>query len=842
MKFTLSWLKMHLDTDAKLDDIAATLTRIGLELEDIKDPTAGLGSFRIAHVVEAVQHPNADRLRVCTVDTGDGIVSVVCGAPNARTGMKGVFAAPGSFIPGTNVTLKVGEIRGVQSAGMLLSQREMGLGDDHSGIVDLPADAPVGVPYVAWAGLDDPLIEVNVTPNRGDCFSVRGIARDLAAAGVGTLKPWRPPIVPEVVASPIEHADGDSAFVLNEVRDVFRRDPGWKIDWPEACPWILGRTIRNVKNSPSPKWMQDRLTSIGLRPINALVDVTNFFTVDLGRPLHVFDIAKLTGKVLTLRPGRGETFRALNGKDYTATPEDCVIADAAGVQSLAGVIGGEATGCDSTTTAVFVECALFDPVRIALTGRRHQVVSDARQRFERGIDPALMPDAVEAATAMILELCGGEPGHVTEAGAQPHWQRDATLRFARIASFGGSDIPADEAVESLQRLGFAVRQRDAEKVTVAVPSWRNDVAAPVVLDQAPGLDPAIAATAAAGCLEIEPECDLIEEVLRLRGLDAVPPVSLPRAAPVPQPTLTSHQQRAEQVRRTLAAQGLAECVTFSFMAAADAALFGATPAALRLSNPIASDLDQLRPTPIATLALAAKRNAARGWPDVALFELGPEFAIEAPDGQSLVAAGVRAGSTPRHWATPARPVDAFDAKSDLWAALGALGVPMDALMVSADAPGFYHPGRSGVVRQGPKTLLGSFGELHPRVLAALDMTGPVAAFTLNLDAVPEQKRRRRAAPDLPLFQPVRRDFAFLADVHITADAVLRAARGAERTLVSGVSLFDVYAGEKLPEGKKSLAIEVVFQPRERTLTDAEIEAACQKVIAAVVKATGAMLR
>lgn len=821
MKFTLSWLRTHLDTDAPLADITATLTRIGLELEGVQDPTAALATFRIARVVEAVQHPNADRLRVCTVDTGEGIVSVVCGAPNARTGMKGVFAAPGSFIPGTQTTLRVGEIRGVQSAGMLLSAREMGLGEDHSGIVDLPENAPVGVPYVRWAGLDNPVIEVNVTPNRGDCFSVRGIARDLAAAGIGTLQPWQPA----------------------RVEPRFGGGPRWRIDWPAACPWILGRTVRGVKNSPSPKWLQDRLTSIGLRPINALVDVTNFFTVDLGRPLHVFDVAKLTGEVLTLRRGAGETFRALNGKDYTATPEDCVIADAAGVQSMAGVIGGEPTGCDEATTAVFVECALFDPVRVALTGRRHQVVSDARQRFERGIDPALMPDAVEAATAMILELCGGEPGAVTEAGAQPAWQRDATLRFARIASFGGSDISADDAVDSLRRLGFGMRGRDAEKVTVAVPSWRNDIAAPVVLDQAADLDPAVAAKTAAGCVEIEPECDLVEEVLRLRGLDAVPPVSLPRVAPVPLPTLTSHQQRAEVVRRTLAAQGLAECVTFSFMAEADAALFGGTPDALRLSNPIASDLDQLRPTPIATLALAAKRNAARGWPDVALFELGPEFSVDARDGQRLVSAGLRGGNTVRHWSTPARPVDAFDAKADLWAALAALGAPVDALMVSAEAvPGFYHPGRSGVVRQGPKTVLGSFGELHPRVLAALDMTGPVVAFALNLDAVPEPKRRRRAAPELPQFQPVRRDFAFLADLAVTADAVLRAARGAERTLIAGVSVFDVYQGEKVAEGKKSLAIEVVFQPRERTLTDAEIEAACQKVVSAVVKATGATLR
>ncbi len=820
MKFTLSWLKTHLQTDATLQQITDTLTRIGLELEDVQDRGAALAPFRIARVVEAVQHPNADRLRVCQVDTGDDRVFVVCGAPNARTGMKGVFAAPGSFIPGTNTTLKVGEIRGVRSAGMLLSLREMGLGEDHTGIVDLPDDAPVGMPYARWAGLDDPVIDISVTPNRGDCFAVRGVARDLAAARIGTLKPWQPA----------------------KVAPQFRGGPRWQIDYPEYCPWILGRTIRNLRNGPSPQWLQDRLASIGLRPINALVDITNFFTIDLGRPLHVFDVAKLKGDVLTLRPGSGETFRALNGKDYSATPEDCAIADAAGVQSMAGVIGGEATGCDETTTSVFIECALFDPIRVALTGRRHQIVSDARQRFERGIDPALMPDAVEAATAMVLELCGGEPGEVTEAGKPPAWQRTATLRFERIAGLGGSDIPPDEAVTSLERLGFTVQRRDAARVTVAVPSWRNDIAAAIALEQADTLDPAIAAKAAEGCAEIEPEADLLEEVLRLRGLDAVPPVSLPRMSPVPLATLTPRQNRVALARRTLAAQGLAECVTFSFMSTGEAALFGDTPETLRLTNPIAADLDQLRPTPIATLALAAKRNAARGCPDVALFEVGPEFAEAAPDGQRLMAAGLRAGATPRNWLAPTRPVDAIDAKADLWSAMAAIGVPLDGLTLTQDAPAFYHPGRSATVRQGPKTVLGRFGELHPRVLAALDVTGPVAVFELDLDAVGDPKRRRRQPPDLPPFQPIRRDFAFLVDSAVTADALLRAARGADRTLITAASLFDVYQGDRLPPGKRSLAIEVVFQPRERTLTDAEIEAASQKVVAAVTKATGATLR
>jgi phenylalanyl-tRNA synthetase beta chain len=820
MKFTLSWLKTHLDTDASLQEITDTLTRIGLELEGVGNRGAALAPFRIAHVTEALPHPNADRLRVCKVDAGDGIVSVVCGAPNAHTGMKAVFAAPGTYIPGLSLTLKVGEIRGVVSAGMLLSAKEMSLGEDHSGIIELPADAPVGVSYAQWAGLDDPVIDISVTPNRGDCFSVRGVARDLAAAGLGTLKPFAPAIV-----SP-----------------VFDGGPRWEIAFPEACPWIIGRTIRRVRNSASPKWLQDRLTFIGLRPINALVDVTNFFTVDLGRPLHVFDVAKLSGDVLTLRRGAGEVMPALNGKDYTLDPEDCAIADAAGVQSIAGVIGGEATGCDESTTTVFVECALFDPVRIALTGRRHQIVSDARQRFERGVDPTLLPAAIEAATALILELCGGEPGTVTSAGAEPHWQRDATLRFARIADFGGSNIGSDEAVGSLERLGFTVRERDEDGVTVAVPPWRNDVAAAMTLDQSPSLDPAKAAKAAEGCARIEAENDLIEEVLRLRGLDAVPAVSLPRESPVPAVTLTPRQQRTALARRTLAAAGLLECVTFSFMAQAEAERFGAAPAALRLTNPIASDLDQLRPTPLATLALAAKRNAARGYSDVSLFEIGPAFAVDAPEGQRLVAAGLRSGATPRSWLAPQRPVDEMDAKGDLWALLSAVGVPLESLQVTAEAPPFLHPGRSGLVRQGPKTEMGYFGEIHPRLLAALDLPGPMVVFELNLDAVADPKRRKKAAADLPAFQPVRRDFAFLVDASVPADSLVRAAKGAERALITAVSLFDVFSGDKLPEGKMSVAIEVTFQPRGKTLTDPEIEAACQKVVAAVAKATGATLR
>ena len=817
MKFSLSWLRTHLDTEAGLDTITDRLTAIGLELERVEDPGAALAAFRIAHVVEAVQHPNADRLRVCRVDAGSEIVSVVCGAPNARTGMRGVFAPPGSVIPATGAVLKVGEIRGVESAGMLLSAREMGLGDDHAGIVELPDDAPVGMPYAAWAGLDDPVIEISVTPNRGDALSVRGVARDLAAAGLGTLRPWAPAPVPGM---------GESAV-------------SWAIDMPAACSWVLGRTVRGVRNGPSPAWLQRRLLSVGLRPISALVDITNFFTIDLGRPLHVFDADKVQGCVLRFRPGAGESFRALNGRDYVADPEDCVIADSAGVQSLAGVIGGEATGCTEATTSVFIECALFDPVHVALTGRRHAILSDARQRFERGVDPALLPQAIEAATQMILDLCGGDASTVVQAGAEPDWRRSATMRFARLGGLGGMDVPPDEAVAALTGLGFTVETRTADAVQVAIPSWRNDIAAPIALDQAPSLDPGRARAAAEGCAVIEPEVDLIEEVLRLRGLDNIPPVSLPRVAPVPPAVLTARQVRTALARRVLAAAGLVECVTFSFMDHGQATLFGEAPEALRLMNPIASDLDQMRETPVATLALAAQRNAARGATEARLFEVGPAFQAA---GQQVVAAGVLAGLTPRHPLAPKRDLGAMDAKAAALEVLAALGLPMESLSVTADAPGFYHPGRSGVVRQGPRLVLATFGELHPRVLQALDLPGPAAAFEVFLDRVPEPKRRRKSPPDLPAFQPVRRDFAFVVDADMAVDALLRAARGAERALIAGVSVFDIYMGENVPPGQKSVGIEVVLQPRERTLTDAEIEAAGAKVVAAVVKATGGSLR
>ncbi|MCB8883324.1 phenylalanine--tRNA ligase subunit beta [Acidisoma cellulosilytica] len=820
MKFTLSWLREHLDTDASLETITDKLTGIGLELEGIENPGAALAPFRIGHIIEAVQHPNADRLRACVVDAGEGPVSVVCGAPNARTGIKVVFAPVGATIPTSGLVLKAGEIRGVASNGMLCSARELGLGDDHDGIIELPEDAPVGARFVDYKGLDEPVIEIAVTPNRGDALSVRGVARDLAAAGIGVLKTWVPDAMP---------SNGPSAIT-------------WKIEGTEACSWVLGRTVRGVKNGPSPAWLQDRLRAIGLRPISALVDITNFFTIDLGRPLHVFDVAKVKGNLLTLRSGAGESFLALNGKEVTVTAEDCVIADAEGVVSLAGIVGGEASGCTETTTDVFIECAYFDPIAVALSGRRHQVASDARARFERGIDPALMPSALEAATQMVIELCGGEASEPVAAGAEPAWRRTAKLRFDRLKNFAGADIARDEAEGILRRLGFGLASGDDDSITVHVPSWRNDIAGKGVLEPARVLSADVLARVSAGVLEIEPEVDLVEEVLRIWGIDRVEPVSLPPLGAVPAASFTPRQGRALAIKRLFASRGLNEAVTFSFADHKVAALFGEAPESLRLVNPIASDLDQLRATPLITLSLAAQRNAARGFGDHGLFEVGPAFHEGVRGGQQVVAAGLRLGETPRHWLEPARGVTAMDAKADVWAALTALSLPLEALSVTTDAPGYYHPGRSGVVRQGPKVVLARFGALHPTLIRALDLPQHAVAFEIFLDAIPEPKRRKKAAPELSAFQPVRRDFAFVAASDTAAETVLRAARGSVRDLVTGVTLFDVYEGEKMEPGRKSLGVEVVFQPKDRSLTDAEIEEASAKVIAAVTKATGATLR
>jgi phenylalanyl-tRNA synthetase beta chain len=796
MKTTLSWLKSHLATNASLDDIVARLVMLGIEVEGVVDRAAALAPFRVAHVVSAEPHPNAERLRVCIVDTGSERLQVVCGAPNARTGMRGVFAPVGSTIPRTGLLLKQSMIRGVASNGMLCSGYEMGVSDDHDGIIELAPDAPVGESFARIAGLDDAIIEVKVTPNRADCLGVHGIARDLAAAGLGKL------ILPD--AAPVEGRFASPTWVHLATLDQ------------KACPLFIGRTIRGVRNGPSPRWLQDRLTAIGLRPISALVDITNFLTFDLNRPLHVFDTARIAGDLVVREARAGERIKALNGREYALDAEMTVIADDAEVLSLGGVIGGESTGCGETTTDVFVEAALFDPVRTAATGRKLSLQSDARYRFERGLDPAFVAPGMEIATRLILQLCGGEPSAPVVAGAVPEWQRSYRLRPDRVATLGGVDLPGETQRRILDALGFGIAEQNGA-MTVAPPSWRGD---------------------------IEGEADLVEEVLRVHGYDAIAAVPLERDTALPRPALDPAQRRVGFVRRTLAARGLVEAVTFSFMAASDAALFGGVKPELRLINPISADLDVMRPTILPNLLAAARRNADRGLADSALFEVGAQYHDDTPEGQATVAAGLRHGqSGPRHWRDPGRPIDAFAAKADALAALAAAGTPTENLQVSADPPSWYHPGRAGTLRLGAK-VLAHFGEVHPAVLAACALKGPAAAFEVFLDAVPPPRKAARGRAPLKLspFQPVERDFAFLVPADLPAETLLRAARSVDKKLIAEIRLFDIYAGAGLPAGRKSLAITVVLQPEEATLTDEQIEAFSTRLVAQVAKATGGELR
>ena len=799
MKFTLSWLKAHLDTDASLTEITDRLTMLGLELEGVEDRAAGFKPFRIAHVVEAVQHPNADRLRVCKVDAGDGVVQVVCGAPNARTGMKGVFAPAGTRIPGTGVDLKKGVIRGEESNGMLLSERELGLSDDHDGIIDLPPDAPVGTAWAEWAGLDDPVIDIAITPDRADCLGVRGVARDLAAAGLGTLKPLDTSPVKGTFESPLE----------------------WRIDLPAGreslAPIVVGRYFRGVKNGPSPKWMQDRLRAVGLRPISALVDITNYVMLDLGRPLHAYDPAKVEGGQLTIRMARpGEKYLALNGKEYVFDADMLVIADAHGADDLAGVMGGERSGVSDDTTDMFLEVAIFDPTSVATTGRKLGALSDARYRFERGLDQTSPFWGAEVATRLVQEICGGEASELVVAGEAPKWRRQIGLRHSRIAGLCGVEVPEAEAKRILSVLGFEVSGA-GEAMVVTPPPWRGD---------------------------IEGEADLVEEVVRVNGYDAIAAVSMERDGSVPHPALTPEQNRRRLAKRALAGRGMMEAVTFSFLPARHAALFGGAGPERTLVNPISADLDVMRPAILPNLLAAAARNANQGYPDLAIFEVGPEYAGDRPQDQAWVAAGLRHGRTgPRDVRKTDRPVDLFDVKADALDLLEALEAPTGNLQVTTDAPSWYHPGRSGCLRLGPK-VLARFGELHPRILETFDLRGPAVAFEVLLDAVPMPKRRGAQRPLLERipFQPLVRDFAFVVDDAVPADKVARAAAGADKALIDGVRVFDEYRGKGLPEGAKSIAVEVTLQPRTATLTDEQIEAVGRKIVEAVGKHTGGTLR
>jgi phenylalanyl-tRNA synthetase beta chain len=797
MKTTLGWLKTHLETDAPLDAIVERLVMLGLEVESVENRAKDLAVFTVARVVDAKPHPNADRLKLLRVDTGKGEVEVVCGAPNARAGLVGVFAPPGAVIPRNGMVLKVGEIRGVKSNGMMCSGYELKLSEDHEGIIELPADLKPGTSFAAAMGLDDPVLDVKITPNRADCLGVRGLARDLAASSLGTLKPIDTEAVPGSFDSPIKvHLDGPDA---------------------KACPLFLGRLIRGVKNGPSPRWLQDRLVSIGLRPISALVDVTNFLTYDLDRPLHVFDAGKLAGD-LSLRGGRsGEQLAALNGKSYTLDDSMTVIADQSGALSLGGVIGGESSACGEATTTVFIEAALFDPLRTAATGRKLGLQSDARYRFERGVDPEFTAPGLEIATRLILEICGGTPSHVTKAGAVPAWRRRYHLRGDRVETLGGVAISAPDQRRILADLGCKL-ENEGDGFAVEPPSWRAD---------------------------IEGDADLVEEILRLRGFDEIPIVPLTRDSVLPKPALSPAQRRASLVRRTLASRGLVEAVTFSFLPAAQAKLFGGGSEALTLANPISADLDQMRPSILPNLLAAAQGNADRGFPNGALFEIGPFYKDDTPEGQIATATGLRTGSSGvKRWDDPGRAVDALIAKADALAALSAAGVASESLQVTADAPAWYHPGRSGILRQGNKPLA-QFGELNPGVLAAMSIAGPAVGFEVFLDAVPAPRvRGSRARPLLVLspFQPVERDFAFVFDESVAAETLLRAARGVDKKLIAEVRLFDVYRGKGVDPGRKSLAITVVLQPVEATLTDDAIEAFSQKLIAAVEKATDGTLR
>ncbi len=781
MKVPMSWLRRYLETAADAEAIAAALTRLGLEVEGISNPAEALRPFTIARVLTAAPHPQADRLQVLAVDTGAGeAVQVVCGAPNARAGLVGVFAPPGTHVPGSDLTLKVAAIRGVESRGMMCSARELGLGEDHEGIIALPEDAPVGVPYARWAGFDDPVIEVAVTPNRQDCMGIFGIARDLAAAGLGTLRTPQVPALEARFPCPVRVAIADA----------------------DGCPAFFARALCGVRNGPSPRWLKDLLEKAGLRPVSALVDVTNYFAIGLGRPLHVYDIAKLEGGLVARRARAGETLHALNGRTYTLDETMCVIADEVAVHDIGGIMGGMASGVSEATTDVLVEAAWFNPARIGATGRALGITSDARARFERGVDPAFVGPGLEMAVAMMRALCGGEVSEAVHVGQPPALDRVIAFDPATTRRLSGLDVPAAEQRALLERLGFAV----GDDWAVGVPSWRRDVEGPA---------------------------DLVEEVVRLVGLDRLASVPLPRAAGVARPVATPGQLLERRVRRALAARGLAEAVTWSFIAEAEAEAFGG--GAHRLVNPLSAELAVMRPSLLPGLASAAARNMARGERSVRLFELGRRYLAE---GERVTAGLLLAGeAAPRHWKTgKARAFDAFDAKAAVLAALAAAGAPVERLSVRQPGPAWYHPGRSAELLLG-KAVLGVFGELHPARCGDL---GAVAAAEVFLDVVPASRGKRTAFQPSALM-PVRRDFAFLVPATLAAETLLRAVEAADRVLIAEVELFDRFTGPGVPEGQVSLAVGVTLQPRAKTLAEADLAQVSAAIEAAAAK-VGAVLR
>ncbi|MCG6206648.1 phenylalanine--tRNA ligase subunit beta [Rhodopseudomonas sp. HC1] len=801
MKLTLSWLKDHLDTDEQLGALADKLTMIGLEVEGIEDKAKALAPFTIAKVLTAEKHPNADKLQVCSVDTGEGApVQVVCGAPNARAGLLTVFAAPGTYIPAKDFTLGIGNIRGVESRGMMCSAAELEISEDHDGVIELPADAPVGAAYAAWAGLGDPVLDINLTPNRQDCAGVSGIARDLAAAGMGKFKD--PSVKP--------------------IKGEFPCPVSVTVEDTKLCPGFALRLVKGVKNGPSPEWLQKRLAAIGLRPINALVDITNYLTFDRSRPLHVFDAAKVKGNLVVRRARDGETLLALDGRTYTLDNNVCVIADEHGVESLAGIMGGEASGCSAETTDVLIESALWNEINIAQTGRRLGINTDARYRFERGVDPAFMVPGLDLATRLVMEFCGGTPSEAIVVGNAFGEDRVIDFPLSEVKRLAGIEVSFTEARRILTQLGFMVAGTGAV-VKVAVPSWRSDV---------------------------HGKADIVEEIVRIVGVDKVPMTPFDRGETPRKPVLTQIQTRTRRAKRALAARGLTEAVTWSFIAKPAAELFGGGQPELSLANPIASDLSDMRPSLLPGLIASAQANADRGFPDLALFEVGQIFKGDRPQDQFIAASGVRRGVASsaglgRHWSGSA-PASALDAKADAFAVLAAAGAPMAGLQIATNKlPAWLHPGRSGAIQIGPQNVLGYFGELHPRVLEQLHAAGPLVAFEVILDKIPDAKQRpTRAKPALELsaFHPVSRDFAFIVDRKVAAADLVRAAQGVDKKLITSVGVFDVYEGKGIDPDKKSVAIAVTLQPRDKTMTDSEIDAVGAKIVAEVTKKTGGTLR
>lgn len=805
MKFTLSWLRDHLETSASAREIADRLSSIGLEVESVDDPGEKLKAFTIAKVLEAKRHPNADRLQVCTVDTGSGVVEVVCGAPNARAGMIGVFAPLGTYIPGTKITLEAKPVRGVVSAGMLVSERELELSDDHQGIIELEADqaANLGKRYVDTLGMGDPVLDVKITPNRPDCTGVRGIARDLAAAGFGKLKP-------EPQLTGVE-GNYDCPIEI-------------KLDFPkelaDACSCFAGRYIRGVENGEAPAWMQQRLKAAGLRPINALVDVTNYISLDRGRPLHVYDADKLKGAVRARMGRKGEKFAGLDGNAHEVDETMCVIADDRAVLGFGGILGGEETGVTIATKNILIECAYFDPLRTAATGRKAGVQSDARYRFERGVDPAFILPGLDLATFMMLEVAGGAPSKARVAGAPPKSQNVIPFDFRRVAKLAGMEVPEEQARATLKALGFRVEGSGA-KLNVTAPTWRPDIDGPA---------------------------DLVEEVVRIAGVDRVPSAPMPRMSGVAQPVLTETQQRVRRARRALAGRGLVEAITWSFIDGRAAKAFGGGQEALELANPISSEMTSMRPSLLPGLLAAAQRNRNRGFADVGIFEVGQAYRGDSPKDQFIAASGVRVGAMDitgagRHWeGTPDR-AGVFQAKADVAGLLGELGFDASKAQVTREAPAWFHPGRSAALKLGPKVTLACFGEMHPNALRAIDLTGPVAAFEVFIDALPlSRKKSGRDVMEAIDLLPVQRDFAFVVDARIAAADVVKAAAGVDKKLIADVNVFDLFEGNVLGEGRKSIALEVTLQPRGKTLTDQEIDAVAAKIIAQVEKATGGKIR